>query len=288
MFRLVCYENEEREKGDFRYIQQMASETVAGGLRYVYGDEEHPMTASFAEIMLGFSDYFFFDGLSEYVQGEDDDDLAGEKFIQIKVHRMLEKMADPDEAYTFDLFEELLFYEAIHYCREHLSAYKKKSGIYDKEREKAIADTLVNTYHYTRKEANKTSKAVANFHLMCLKRYEEENLFFWDEDFAIFFEKGFVEGIRCIESTAGQMLGYGYDHACQIFTDAGINAPLRLLGTKEASETAYEYEFERIRDAVNVQFPVPPGWEPPAWDEQAGEKDAGMDGEADDDDLPFN
>ena len=70
------------------------------------------------------------------------------------------------------------------------------------------------------------------------------DLFFWDDDFALLFKDGFVKGIGTAASGLGAVLGYSYQDVYSIFTDAGIRAPLLLVGTETAFQTAEEAEQE--------------------------------------------
>ena len=77
------------------------------------------------------------------------------------------------------------------------------------------------------------------------------DLFFWDTDYSFFWRKGFIEGLHLIEGGIGDNDGYGYDHACEIYTDIGMKPPASLLGTKEANRITVELEKEKIREAMS-------------------------------------
>lgn len=244
MYRLVIY----TEKEAVGYLQETASETIAGGLRYVYDCNGSGHTF-FQDIMGQFAERNFFEGLSQYIFRDDNDSRAGEKLVLKKAGRMLEKVEDPGESYTFDVFEELLFYMAIMYCRNYLRL-EKDPQIYDPEREKAAVSELMEKYRYPEKEAVRTGRAVTKFHEMNLKKNQDKNMFFWDNDYAFIFREGFVKGIQILKGAAGEYMGYGYDYACEIFTDIGLEVPLKLLGTKEANRTVNALIMSRMRSGI--------------------------------------
>ena len=95
---------------------------------------------------------------------------------------------------------------------------------------------------------------------MGLKDEEDENLFFWDDDFAVIFRETFVEGIRSITNGIGAVLGYGYEDACSIFTDAGFNVPLMLTGTRAAYDVKSELAKDALRKIPNP-FDEPGDWD---------------------------
>ena len=101
---------------------------------------------------------------------------------------------------------------------------------------------------------------------------DDSSLFFWDDDFAIVFEDGFVNGISGLVNGKSEYLGYGYEDVCSIFTDAGIKAPLLLVGTEAAFDVVGEVTQERVRELMKSGKKY--GWE--------------AQGADDIDDLPFN
>jgi hypothetical protein len=76
---------------------------------------------------------------------------------------------------------------------------------------------------------------------------KEGNMFFWDLDSEFLFEKGFVDGIKRCAGPGGMLLGYGYEYTEEIFTDMGMKAPIRLLGSKEANRLRFEAITEEMR-----------------------------------------
>ena len=106
-------------------------------------------------------------------------------------------------------------------------------------------DTLIDSY------PDWLAKAVldpAYMSLYASGKEDFENLYFWDDDYDILFENGFIPGIRRLISGAGGMLGYGYENATEIFTDIGLKAPKMLVGT----QAAYEIREEIFRKQMSV------------------------------------
>ncbi|MBR2259757.1 MAG: hypothetical protein IJ899_20945 [Blautia sp.] len=103
-------------------------------------------------------------------------------------------------------------------------------------------------------EAKETARKIYRVFEMGLEEDEDENLFFWDDDYSFFWSKGFVEGIRLIKGAPGEQLGYGYQHACEIFSDIRIKPPLRLLGSEDANRLINEMALEEFRDAMKKSF----------------------------------
>lgn len=280
MFRLVSYDEEVYTKEDWNYLSGIAGHTVAEGLRFVYNPAlgEIHMNA-----LLG--TYFppdFFKGFAEFV-GMEDDTKAGIEFIMQKTKRMIQKMENPEEDYTFDVFEEALFAVAIDYVRDDMDYVKGKRlkvsyPFLGKEREDKVAAELMERFGYKVRPAKRMARKVVRFHEMMLKNDEDENLFFWDRDYSLFFEETFINGIHIVESFTGEQTGYGYDHACEIFTDIGIKAPLRLVGTREANRVANEESRKRVAEILNNMFPV----------DHSSDTKKLRNADWDDDDLPFS
>lgn len=86
----------------------------------------------------------------------------------------------------------------------------------------------------------------------------DSDIYFWDDDFAVVFADGFVNGIRLLVGGSAAMMGYGYEDVCSIFTDAGIKAPLLLVGTETAFDTVGEVAQEKMAEAIkNMSVPEP-------------------------------
>lgn len=238
MFRLVSYTKEEKE--DSKFLEKTASETIAAGLRQIYGSGNgDDLPNDFHRIMGKFEKQNFFRGLSQYIQAENDME-AGWKLVKLKTVKMIEKMDDPDESYTFDVFEELLFHLAIVRCGDIFRRDRDSCVYFNAAKEKETAQKLIDTYHYTKKQAERAARDVGRFHTMCLKNGQDENMFFWDNDFVFVFQNSFVEGIRFLKGFEGERIGYGYDYTCEMFTEIGLKPPLTLLGTKEANRIRNE------------------------------------------------
>ncbi len=215
----------------------------------------------------------FFDGISDYLSVDtrdrwrvidgritDEDGRIGMEIIYRKLERMKEKMADPDHYYTFDLLEELLFHYMTEYYQVNMFAeMMEEEGIdiekldddteleiqmeYETEDEDmlAVMQTLVEDYGLEEEEAAGLTYPVFRPELMGFD-IGEDSMFFWDNDFMLFFQNGFIPGILRMISGIGAALGYKYDNVREIFTDIGFKAPLSLIGT----ETAYNLRGEVV------------------------------------------
>lgn len=131
----------------------------------------------------------FFQGFAEFV-GMKDDIKAGIEFIMHKVRRMIEKMENPDVDYTFNVFEEALFAAAIYYVQDDMDFVNEKRlnvsyPFLEKEREDKVAAELMERFAYKSRPAKRMARSVVCFHKMLLN--EEDNLFFWDRDYDLFF-----------------------------------------------------------------------------------------------------
>lgn len=258
MFRLVCYDEEVCRKADWIYLCKTAGHTVAEGLRFTY-EPESPDETDLLGILCAHFPPNFFQGFAPFV-GMEDDTKAGIQFMMHKVNRMIQKMEDPEKDYTFDVFEEVLFAVAIAYVRDDI-AFTKSAELdvscpfLEKERERKVIIELVERFRYRFPQAKKMAQKVVQFHEMLLKEDEDSNLFFWDWDYDIFFGKTFIDGIHMLESFPGEQSGYGYEYACGIFTDIGMKAPLRLVGTREANKVANEVSRKKIMDSIDKLFP---------------------------------
>lgn len=253
MFRLVGYDEKESQNSDRNYLCKVAGQTVAEGLRFVYdpslGDDHLEIT------LMAYFPQHFFEGFAPFV-GMEDDMQAGIELVKRKVERMIQKMENPENEYTFDVFEEVLFVVAIAYVRGDMDFTKKaKLGVHypflEKERENEVAAELVEKFGYKIRRAKSMARKVVRFHEMQLKENEDENLFFWDWDYDLFFSKTFVDGIHMLESYAGETSGYGYDYTCGIFTDIGMKAPLLLVGTREANRIANEETQKKVMESLD-------------------------------------
>ncbi len=155
------------------------------------------------------------------------DFMTGEEITARTINRMKEKMADPKELYTFNLFEEYLLAVLI---REKRKLYVLEHGSGDRmeltAEEKLAADRLKAEFGYTADEAANTAVRCFRIHEMPLT----------GESYRIFLEKGFVSAVQRIADIGGSVDGCGYDDARRIFTDIGMKVPLLLIGTKAGAE----------------------------------------------------
>ena len=287
MFRLANFDEETRI---YKYLSSIASDTICQALDNWMSDEEDIKALyenefekdeddeSFfgeedleretpAEFFKGISEYISADGLDRWSHIDDReisaDGRVGMEIISRKINRMKEKMSDPDHFYTFDLFEELLFYLMTDFYETIiLMEGFEEEGIdieeldddteieveleYETEDEDILEtfDVLMEEYGLEEEEAMMLAYAVYRPELMGIDPDDdnEDSLFFWDEDFLLFFQNGFVPGIQLMVSGMGSVLGYEYVNVKGIFTDIGLAAPIRLIGT----ETAYNIKREAI------------------------------------------
>ena len=197
-------------------------------------------------------------------QGFSSDEILGKEILARKLKRMKEKLSETDHYYTFDLFEELLLFLLISDMKVFHRINESGEATDLTEEECAAADTLIKKYGFSAKMAVYVTLQVHRVYEMP-EGLEEgfygnededdlqgdylENLFFWDDDFGIFFEKGFLDGIQMCASPIGAGLGYGYDYACEILTDMGFKVPLRLVGTKAGSVEREKAAEEMFRSA---------------------------------------
>lgn len=274
MFRLAEYSEEGRL---YECMSSVASQTIIdaidGWINTVF-DIEELYRMYFSEEGQGRD---FFEGLSLHIpmknirpaiikcteeplyalRGEiGRDGLVGMELLWRKFTRMREKMADPAEYYTFDLFEEYLFDLMIEFYRD-LDETDEEPNPEVQKKITLVGKKLKNSFKMEPAYAMELAAS-----LCCIERMgiNESDLFFWDDDFAVIFRETFVDGIRSITNGLGAVLGYGYEDACSIFTDAGFNVPLILTGTR----AAYDVKSELAKDAMR-KIPNPFD-EPGDWD----------------------
>ena len=266
MFRLADIEE---NTPLFNYISSIASKTIYNALDDLFGDTLFPVEDFYYNTFSGdVLENDFFEGLSQYIKERADvtadefgtpyspDTRAGIELIFRKVRRMKEKMLDPEKNYTFDLLEEFLFNSVI----EFFYMINVESDGRDPEEERKLEksinetiDTLINTYEFDEDEAEEMAEAAWKIEKMGI---DSSDAYFWDDDYAIVFADGFVKGIRNLVGGYSAMLGYGYEDICSIFTDCGIKAPLRLVGTKAAFDTVGEVTQQRMAEAMR-SIPMP-------------------------------
>ncbi len=255
MFLLANFDDEKKdEDGLYRYLSSAVSDTIIDCLDEYLGDMER--YSGFYNIYFGDD---FFSGLSMYVKPsglytdqDEADNHAGSEFTLAKMKRMKEKMQDQGNYYTFDLFEErVLFLMCSVEAGRSRTAKGRKKREQLKEKVETAKTELREKYRLTVKRANDYSRKMYLASAMLLKEDEDDNLIFWDDDYAFFWRDGFVKGIDYIKAFEGQNSGYGYHHACEIFSDIGLKPPLRLLGTEEANRIANEVQCERFMEKAN-------------------------------------
>ena len=188
-------------------------------------------------------------------------------------------MEAPSHYYTFDLFEEYLFNEMI---ALYYSIYVEADMREEEEKKelagniKKTAGELVEKYCLEEDLAEELAESAWKPEKMGL---DDSEVYFWDDDFAVVFRDGFINGIRSLVRGSAAMLGYGFKDVCSIFTDAGIKAPLLLVGTEAAFDTVGEVAQEKMAEAVK-SLPVPePTGAFKKWLEEHGTNE---------DDLPFS
>lgn len=273
MFRLVPFADKTPgEDGLCDYLSRIASNTILEGMELCFGilanTGEIPEKDTFEDICEEFCAYDFFRGVSEYFippsgSGRMKDEEVGKGIIQRKIVRMWEKLSDEKEFYTFDLLEERLFAELIRSAKDLF-----QDGILTVEEEKERESEVIlhSKYELSSVCARKMARQIHRLSEMGIEDEawqtefedltDEEceeiygDLFFWDDDYIIFWQDGFLKGIEMIQSFAGEQAGYGYDYACDIFTDIDFNPPMRLVGTQEANRIRNEQEEELYRKAM--------------------------------------
>lgn len=286
MFRLAEYE----EGSDiFKYLSSISSKTIYDALcDWVRTPDDllELYLINFAEMPAGVRDVDFFEGIAEHLRTSESgaalkmkftgwfsewasteelsaDGAAAIEFLWRKIERMKEKMLDREEYYTFDLFEEYLFAMMI----THLSLIETEPGSSSgKARKKgpAIAKTekeLIEKFGMEKREAAWTATAVHRAAFMDIDEAEDMgygSLFFWDDDYSLFFENcdTFIEGVRNIVGGMGAILGYDYESAAEIFTNAGYRVPLWIIGTEASYEIRKEDAMKRLQQFDSLLPPL--------------------------------
>ena len=320
MFRLVNYNDNDEVTDLYRYLSSTASKVIYNALDVWAGtdlDILHIYLTEFEGYPAGEQETDFFDHISEYISpsivrpeinsladrmkightGISDDGRIGMELLTRKISRMKEKMADPDHYYTFDLFEEFLFAKMISSYEPGLFNSSEDPYIITTDEEvKAAAEKLFTEYKVGeeleasigeegigKEYADYLARTIHRIDQMDLWASEEagfESLFFWNLDYEIVFEESFVRGIKDLVGGAASVMGYGYKDVEAIFTDAGIKAPLTLVGTETAFDTVGQMAQEKLAEIMKS---MPDMDSTPEefikWMEQNGLSD---------DDLPFS
>ena len=275
MFRMTAYRDAIPGKDDLaNYVSSHASATIAAATQFIFGmnyitgdiDDQEVFESTYGMLFSGGSfsteekpegvEEPFFHGIGEFFS--QDDDEVGKEIIARKLHRMSLKMLDPDAFYTFDLLEELIFYLMIEIMKglyEQAPTRKDKEKCYNKAAQDEAETELHERFGLSQREAKKTARQMYRLFEMGLKDGEDENLFFWDDDYSYFWTQGFVDGIRLIKGAPGEHLGYGYQSACEIFSDIGIKPPIRLMGSEEGNRLFNEQALKKFREEMDRILP---------------------------------
>lgn len=318
MFRLANFSDDEVDEL-YEYLSSIASKVIYNALDMWAGGTSAVLDvylSHFAQNVEGKYDGGYFEGISEYLSPAvvrpginamadriknnlswiNDDSRIGMEYLMRKISRMKEKMADPQEYYTFDLFEEFLFAKMISsYDPEIYKGEEDPFIITSDEEIEASAEKLytelkvgeeleaeIGEEGLRRKYADYLAHAIHRVDRMDLWTSGEagfESLFFWDMDYEMIFDDSFVDGIKKLVGGTASICGYGYENVEEIFTDVGIKAPLLLVGTETAFNVIGEATQEQIAEAMkNLPFLETDG------DFETWKGEEGLP----DDDLPFN
>lgn len=317
MFRLANFSDDEVDEL-YEYLSSIASKVIYNALDIWAGGTSAVLDVyltHFAQNVEGIYDGGYFEGISEYLSPAvvrpginamaeriknnlswiNDDSRIGMEFLMRKISRMKEKMADPQEYYTFDLFEEFLFAKMISsYDPEIYKGEEDPFIITSDEEIEASAEKLytelkvgeeleaeIGEEGLGRKYADYLAHTIHRVDRMDLWTSGEagfESLFFWDMDYAMIFDNSFVDGIKKLVKGTAAICGYGYKNVEEIFSDVGIKAPLLLVGTETAFDVIGEATQEQIFEAMkNLPFLGSDG------DFETWEGEEGLS----EDDLPF-
>ena len=290
MFRLANYSDGE-VNALYIYLSTTSSKVIWNGLNRWAGTVEDILDLymiRFAGPPVGGIDRDFFEGISEYlpvnivrseiisISNEVDigrdrigaDGLIGMEILMRKISRMKDKMADPVHYYTFDLFEEYLFAKMLESYNP--DAFESSCDPYVITSEAEITESVqklitefkvgeeleaeIGEPGIGREYAEFLAHTIHRLDKMDMWSSEEagfESLFFWDTDYEMIFEDGFVKGIRGLVGGEAKFLGYGYKDVTGIFTDIGIKAPLLLVGSETAFDTVGEVMQKKLREMPN-------------------------------------
>ena len=294
MFRLANFSDDEVDEL-YEYLSSIASKVIYNALNIWAGGTSAVLDVyltHFAQNVEGIYDGGYFKGISEYLSPAvvrpginamaeqiknnltwiNDDSRIGMEFLMRKISRMKEKMVDPQEYYTFDLFEEFLFAKMISSYDPEIYKGEKDPFIITSDEEIAVsAEKLYTEFKvgeeleaeigekgWGRKYADFLARTIHRIDKMDLWSSEEagfESLFFWDTDYEMIFTDSFVEGIKKLVGGTAAIYGYGYKNVEEIFSDVGIKAPLLLVGTETAFNVIGEATQEQIFEAMkNLPF----------------------------------
>lgn len=234
MIRLVCSQGKIEEDNEItKYMASVASRAISEAIEELCGnndDTENFLDASYGE--------GFFEGVGQYYKS--DDQTVGYTIFKDKIARMLEKLSDTSEVYTFDLIEERIFYDIICELKGQMEINAEIGVEFHNERnEETVTNVLMKKFDCSEEDAKSMTRTLICVAVMDEEEEDESNLFFWDRDYITFFENGFTEGIRTISKA--ETFGYGYDYVLQMFEDIDLNVPMLWIGSKEANRLEQEY-----------------------------------------------
>ena len=252
MYRLAEYEENPEL---FEYLSAIASETIDDALdqwvfstpsaRLLYDclDDNYSSNGQ-KSFFHGLHDYLSIskDTCQEETECLDLDEIVGVDLIYRKAKRMREKLMDKDKYYVFDLFEEYILRLLVS-CSWDL---EDDNGV-----DEDVEEQIIRTAHILTEQYGKDpdlAEEIARCVWYAGQMDGDIDLIFWDHDFATIFEDGFVPGIQKLVGGMGQIMGYSYDDVCEIFTGAGLKAPILLVGTKAAYDTMCENVQQTLED----------------------------------------
>ena len=289
MFRLANHTDDKIDEL-YTYLSTTASKVIYNALDIWAGSLPAILDiylTEFAGPPISENDTDFFEGISQYLSVSTirpkinamvdrmktgrrlikEDGRIGMELLARKIDRMKDKMADPNNYYTFDLFEEFLFAKMLGaYVPEMFKGEEDPYRITTDGEIALTAERLIKDFHVGEEmEADLGEEGVgkdyANWLAHTIQRIDQmdiwsseeagyDSLFFWDDDYEIVFSGTFVEGIRSLVSGTGAILGYSYENVKEIFTDIGLKAPLLLVGSKVAYDITSEVTQERRADIM--------------------------------------
>lgn len=289
MFRLANHTDDKIDEL-YTYLSTTASKVIYNALDIWAGSLPAILDiylTEFAGPPISENDTDFFEGISQYLSVSTirpeinamldrmktgrrlikEDGRIGMELLARKIGRMKDKMADPNNYYTFDLFEEFLFAKMLEaYVPEMYKGEEDPYRITSDGEIAVAAERLIRDFHVGKElEAELGEEGVgkdyANWLAHTIQRIDQmdlwsseeagyDSLFFWDDDYEIVFSGTFVEGIRSLVSGTGAVLGYSYENVKEIFTDIGLKAPLLLVGSKVAYDITSEVTQERRADIM--------------------------------------
>lgn len=301
MFRFAELTHDEG-KETYRYMSAAASQTIIDAIEDMISPLER--LKIFSDIIFGGEDWeeYFFSGIRQYipfscvrqeiinlaVQGgwygmdpDSADAMIGMEMMLRKFTRMKEKMADPDQYYTFDLFEEYLFANMIDVNFTGDMIDDDEPFELPDELQKKIDDMAARIDQEYGDYIGDPQAMAESLYLIENMGMGEDDLFFWDDDYSLFFQKTFIEGIRMMIGGMGSVLGYGYDSVCEIFTDAGFTVPLMLTGTEAAFAVREDLTREKMKQVPEFLLDKGQSMEKPDWKKMFPDLD-------EDEELPFS